>query len=327
MLTGENVVGIGEASGIFPIDSKAEDYDASMMDEMDKLLREKGIILRIRELLPKVLKAGACAGTLTPAGAARIDHLLPIGTPFAPPEGDAGTGMVATNAIAPRTGNVSAGTSVFSMIVLEKPLSQVYPEIDMVTTPTGNPVAMIHCNNCTNEMNTWIDLFAETLTLFDASFDTGGLFQKLYEKSLQGDADCGGVMVYNYIAGEGITHMDEGRPMVIRKPESHFTLANFLRAHLYSTLTTLKIGMDILAKENVPIDTLTGHGGLFKTLNVGQQYLAAACDTAVTCMTTAGEGGPYGMALLASYMINRQWQETLESYLDENVFYIYILNQ
>lgn len=320
MLTGENVVGIGEASGIFPIDSLSKDYDAVMLEKMDNLFRKSGSSLRMRELLPKVLMAGESAGTLTASGAALIDGQLPIGVPFAPPEGDAGTGMVATNAVAPRTGNVSAGTSIFTMIVLEHPLCRVYSEIDMVTTPSGNPVAMIHCNNCTGEINAWARLFSETFALLGLSPDMGDIFQKLFEKSLQGDADCGGVLVCNYLAGEGVTHLDEGRPMVIRKPESHFTLANFLRAQLYSALATLKIGMDLLASENVPIDSLTGHGGLFKTPNVGQQYLAAACNTAVTCMTTAGEGGPFGMAVLSSYMMYRQEYTSLEEYLDKRVF-------
>ena len=228
--------------------------------------------------------------------------------------------MTATNAVAPRTGNVSAGTSIFSMVVLEKPLSKVYPEIDMVTTPSGAPVAMVHCNNCTNDMNAWVSLLGETAALFGAEVSTGELFTKLYQKSLEGEADCSGVLTYNYMAGEGVTHLDEGRPMIVRRPESRLTLANFLRSQLYATMATLKIGMDILAGEHVAIDSLTGHGGLFKTPLVGQKYMAAACRAPVTCMKSAGEGGPYGMALLAAYMLQKEGGQSLEAYLAKEVF-------
>ena len=228
--------------------------------------------------------------------------------------------MAATNAVAPRTGNVSAGTSIFSMVVLEKPLQKVHEEIDLVTTPTGRPVAMVHCNNCTNDSNAWAAVLKETAQLFGAQPGSGEVYTKLYEKSLEGDADCGGVLVCNYLAGEGVTHLDEGRPLVVRRPDSRFTLANFLRATLYSTMAALKIGMDILAEENTAIDSLTGHGGLFKTPVVGQRYLAAACNAPVTCMETAGEGGPYGMALLAAYMLRKAQGETLEDYLRTRVF-------
>ena len=319
-LTGVNAVGIGEASGMFPIDSETSDYDAAMLTKLDALLRERNLPWSLRELLPEIRMAGECAGCLTEEGAKLLDGLLPAGIPFAPPEGDAGTGMTATNAVAPRTGNVSAGTSVFSMVVLERPLSKVYEEIDLVTTPTGKPVAMVHCNNCTNDMNAWADILGDAAELFGTRPSTGELFTRLYEKSLEGDADCGGILVCNYLAGEGVTHMDEGRPMVLRRPDSTFTLANFLRAQLYATMATLKTGMDILAAENVAIDSLTGHGGLFKTPIVGQRYLAAACKAPVTCMETAGEGGPYGMALLTAYMCSRGEGETLEDYLNERVF-------
>ena len=228
--------------------------------------------------------------------------------------------MTATNAVAPRTGNVSAGTSIFSMVVLEHPLKKVYPEIDLVTTPTGKAVAMVHCNNCTNDMNAWVGVLKEVANLFGATPSTNDLYTKLYQKSMEGDTDCGGVVTYNYMAGEGVTHLDEGRPMVVRKPESKFSLANFLRSQLYATMATLKIGMDILAEEGVAIDSLTGHGGLFKTPVVGQKYMAAACNAPVTCMSTAGEGGPYGMALLAAYMANKAEGETLEQYLNTHVF-------
>ena len=320
MLTGVNAIGVGEASGMFPIDSDTCDYNVKMLDQFDELLAKKGVAWRIREVLPKALPAGAPAGKLTEKGAALLDGLLKPGIPFAPAEGDAGTGMVATNAVAARTGNVSAGTSIFSMVVLEKPLSKVYPEIDLVTTPAGKTVAMVHCNNCTNDTNAWAGVIREAAELFGNEVSTGELFTKLYLKSLEGDADCGGVLVYNYMAGEGITHLDAGRPMVVRKPDSKFTLANFMRAQLYSTLATLKLGMELLEEENVAIDSLTGHGGLFKTPGVGQKYLAAACNAAVTCLETAGEGGPYGMALLAAYMLDKAEGETLEAYLSNKVF-------
>ncbi|MCD7753458.1 MAG: ATPase [Clostridiales bacterium] len=319
-LTGVNALGIGEASGMFPIDSAALNYDQAMLDKFDDLIADRGYPWRIRDILPSVLLAGEDAGTLTEAGSALLDGLLPAGIPVAPPEGDAGTGMAATNSVAPRTGNVSAGTSIFSMVVLEKPISKVYPELDLVTTPTGSPVAMVHCNNCTNDMNAWVSALRETVELFGGSVSTGDLYTKLYEKSLEGDPDCGGVLVYNYLAGEGVTHLDEGRPLVVRRPDSRFTLANFLRAQLYSTMSTLKIGMDLLAREQVAIDCLTGHGGLFKTPVVGQKYMAAACNAPVTCMETAGEGGPYGMALLAAYRANKTDGETLEDFLSGKVF-------
>ena len=319
-LTGVHAVGIGEASGMFPIDSDKLDYDAAMMAKFNALPAVQALPWRLEDLLPKVLAAGQDAGALTEAGAAMLDGLLPLGVVFAPAEGDAGTGMTATNAVAPRTGNVSAGTSIFSMVVLERPLEKVYEEIDLVTTPTGAPVAMVHCNNCTNDTNAWVSLLGETARLFGAEPDTGTLYTKLYEKSLEGDPDCGGVLVCNYLAGEGVTHMDAGRPLVARTPESSFTLANFFRSQLYATMSTLKIGMDILAEEGVAIDSLTGHGGLFKTPVVGQSYMAAACNAPVTCMETAGEGGPYGMALLASFLMNREKGERLEDFLSKRVF-------
>ena len=320
MLTGVNALGVGEASGMFPIDSETGDYDAAMLAKFNEILASRHLPWRLEDLLPKVLTAGEKAGELTPEGAKRLDGLLAPGIPFAPAEGDAGTGMTATNAVAPRTGNVSAGTSIFAMVVLERPLKKVYEEIDLVTTPTGKPVAMVHCNNCTSDTNAWVSVLGETARLFGAAPSTGELYTRLYEKSLEGDPDCGGLLVCNYMAGEGVTHMDAGRPLVIRKPESKFTLANFFRAQLYATMSTLKIGMDILAKEQVAIDSLTGHGGLFKTPVVGQKYMAAACGAPVTCMETAGEGGPYGMALLAAYMLEKAEGETLEDYLNTHVF-------
>ncbi len=319
MLTGVNAVGIGEASGIFPIDSENLCYNKAMIEKFDALISKYHLPWKVEDVLPDVLVAGEKAGSLTAQGAKMLDNLLPKGISFAPPEGDAGTGMVATNAVAPKTGNVSAGTSIFSMVVLEKPLKNVYEEIDMVTTPAGKPVAMVHCNNCTSDSNAWISVLKETATLFGAQVGSD-LYTKLYEKSLEGDPDCGGVLVCNYMSGEGVTHFDTGRPIVVRTPDAKFTLANFFRATLYATMATLKIGMDILSNENVCIDSLTGHGGLFKTPVVGQKYMAAACNAPITCMETAGEGGPYGMALLAAYTASKANGETLEDYLNSNVF-------
>ena len=320
MLTGVNSIGIGEASGMFPIDSEKLCYDEVMLAKFDALVASRDLPWKLADILPKVLLAGENAGHLTESGTDLLDGLLLPGIPFAPAEGDAGTGMTATNAVAPRTGNVSAGTSIFSMVVLEHPLEKVYEEIDLVTTPTGKPVAMVHCNNCTNDSNAWVSVLKETANLFGADPSNGEVYTKLYQKALEGDPDCGGILVCNYMAGEGVTHLDEGRPMVVRKPDSKFTLANFFRATLYSTMSTLKIGMDILAEERVAIDSLTGHGGLFKTPVVGQKFMAAACNAPVTCMETAGEGGPYGMALLAAYMANKAEGETLEEYLNAHVF-------
>lgn len=320
MLTGVNAIGIGEASGVFPIDSETLDYDAGMLKKLEDLLAPRSLPWKAADVLPKVLKAGDNAGFLTEQGAALLDGILAPGIPFAPAEGDAGTGMTATNAVTPRTGNVSAGTSIFAMVVLERPLSRAYPEINLVTTPSGSPVAMVQCNNCTTDSNTWVSVLKETAGLFGAQPTDGEAYTYLFRKSLEGEPDCGGVLVCNYMAGEGVTHMDAGRPMVVRKPDSRFTLANFLRATIYSTMATLKIGMDILADEKVAIDSLTGHGGLFKTPGVAQRYLAAACGASVTCMETAGEGGPYGMALLAAYMANKVQGESLEDYLGNRVF-------
>lgn len=320
MLTGVNAVGICEASGIFPIDSDKLCYDGEMIGKFNTLISKYNIPWNVENVLPSVLVAGEGAGTLTESGAQLLDNLLPVGTLFAPPEGDGGTGMTATNAVAAKTGNVSAGTSIFSMVVLEKALENVYEEIDMVTTPTGKPVAMVHCNNCTNDSNAWVSVLKETAELFGAEPSNTDLYTKLYEKSLEGAPDCGGVLVCNYMAGEGVTHFDSGRPLVVRTQGAKFTLANFFKATLYSTMATLKLGMDILAKENVEIASLTAHGGLFKTPVVGQRYMAAACNAPVTCMQTAGEGGPYGMALLASYMMQKSDNETLEDYLNNRVF-------
>ena len=316
MLTGENVVGVGEASGMFPIDSATGNWNEEMLKKFEQLTRDQP--WNIRDVLPRVLLAGQDAGRLTAEGSAWVDGLLPVGLPFAPPEGDAGTGMVATNAVAPRTGNVSAGTSIFAMVVLEKPLSKVYTEIDVVTTPSGKDVAMVHCNNCTSDINAWIGLLRETLGLFGCDVSAGEVFTKLYQKSLEGEADCGGVLVYNYMAGEGITHLDAGRPLVVRRPDSRFSLANFMRSSIYAEIATMRLGMDILAEEQVKIDSMTGHGGIFKTPGVAQRYLAAACNASITCMETAGEGGPYGIALLAAFMDEHELP--LEEFLRQRVF-------
>ncbi|MCD8158803.1 MAG: FGGY-family carbohydrate kinase [Clostridiales bacterium] len=322
-LTGEKVIGIGDASGMFPIDSEINDYDKTMLDKFSGLIADKGFSWNIKDILPKVLLAGEPAGRLTSEGAAFLDESgeLEAGIPLCPPEGDAGTGMTATNSIAERTGNVSAGTSVFSMVVLEKPLKKVHREIDMVTTPTGKPVAMVHVNNCTSDINAWASLFEEFGKLTGLNISKSQLYETLFNAALLGKKDGGGLLSYGYLSGENITGCDEGRPMFIRKPGADFTLANFMRTHLYSAVAALKIGMDILTKdEGVKIDTLLGHGGFFKTEKVGQSIMAAAMETPVACMETAGEGGPWGMALLGAYAVNKDEGETLEHYLTEKVF-------
>jgi sugar (pentulose or hexulose) kinase len=286
-------------------------------------LRSEHVPWRLQDILPRVLMAGDPAGILTQEGARLLDPTgqLQAGIPLCPPEGDAGTGMVATNSVAERTGNVSAGTSVFAMIVLEKPLSKVYPEIDMVTTPTGKPVAMVHSNNCTSDLNEWIELFQEFTHLLGVEIGQSRLFEVLFQKALTGDADCGGLLAYNYLSGEHITHLEEGRPLFVRTPESRFILSNFMRVHLFSALGALKIGMDILfEKERVKIDQILGHGGFFKTKEVGQKIMAAAMSVPVSVMETAGEGGAWGIALLASYMLHKATNEPLETYLSNKVF-------
>jgi len=322
-LTGQKVLGIGEASGVFPIDSLTNDYDAAKVELFNQLLDAEGISLKLQDILPKVLVAGESAGVLTEKGAKLLDPTgqLQAGIPLCPPEGDAGTGMVATNSVAQRTGNVSAGTSVFAMIVLEKALSQVYPEIDMVTTPSGSPVAMVHSNNCTSDLNAWVGLFQEFTEALGVTIDQSRLFELLYQKALVGDADGGGLLAYNYLSGEHITHLEEGRPLFVRTPESNFTLANFMRTHLFSSLGALKIGLDILfEKEQVKIEQILGHGGFFKTKGVGQKMMAAAMNVPVSVMETAGEGGAWGIALLAAYMLHKAEDEPLEAYLSNKVF-------
>ncbi len=322
-LTGERVIGVGEASGMFPIDIETKDYNQKMVDQFDELIADKNFGWKLRDILPKSLLAGEVAGNLTAEGAKLLDPTgtLEAGCPVCPPEGDAGTGMVCTNSVAVRTCNVSAGTSVFAMMVLEKDLNKVYDALDLVTTPTGNLVAMVHCNNCTSDLNAWVNIFKQFAESFGMEVDMNKLFATLYNKALEGDKDCGGLLAYNYFSGEHITGFEEGRPMVVRTPDSKFNLANFVRVNLYTSLGALKVGLDILMKEEgVKCDKVTGHGGLFKTPVVGQSFLAAAMNTPVSVMETAGEGGAWGIALLASYMINKADGETLDDYLDNKIF-------
>ena len=322
-LTGQKVLGVGEASGMFPIDSRTNDYDTHRLEQFNQRIAAEHLPWKLQDILPKVLVAGDAAGTLTAEGARLLDPSgqLPAGIPLCPPEGDAGTGMVATNSVAERTGNVSAGTSVFAMIVLEKALSKVYPEIDMVTTPTGKPVAMVHSNNCTSDLNAWVGMFQELADVLGVQVAESRLFETLYTKALDGDADAGDLLAYNYVSGEHITGFEEGRPMFVRKPESRFTLANFMRVHLFSSVGALKIGMDILfEKEQVKIDQILGHGGFFKTKDVGQKIMAAAMNVPVSGMKTAGEGGAWGIPLLGAYKVRKGEKETLEAYLSGRVF-------
>ena len=322
-LTGEKVLGVGSATGMFPVDSDTKDYYTSMIEKFDEMAAAKGMPWKVENLLPKVLLAGDNAGVLTAEGAKKLDPTgtLQPGCPLCPPEGDAGTGMAATNSVKQRTGNVSAGTSVFAMIVLEKALKEVHEEIDMVTTPSGDAVAMVHCNNCTSDLNAWVNVFKEFAESFGMEVDMNKLFGTLYNKALEGDKDCGGLLAYNYFSGEHITGFEEGRPMFVRTPDSKFNLANFMRANLYTSLGALKVGLDILLKEEgVAVDRITGHGGLFKTKGVGQKILAGAMDATVSVMKTAGEGGAWGIALLASYMIQKEEGESLADYLQNKVF-------
>ena len=322
LLTGKKVLGVGDASGMMPIDSDTCDYDARMVAAFDALVAPKGFPWKLKEILPAVLSAGEDAGTLTAEGAKLLDPSgdLEPGCPLCPPEGDAGTGMTATNSVRPRTGNVSAGTSIFSMIVLEKPMSKVYPEIDIVTTPVGKQVGMVHCNSCTSDINAWVALFREFAELMGFKTDAGEVFTRLFKKAMEGEKDCGGLVSFNYYAGEPVTGLSEGRPMLIRTPDARMNMANFMRTQIYASLETLKAGMDIMAKENVPIDEVYGHGGLFKTPVVGQRILAAALNSPISVMETAGEGGAWGIALLASYLVNNEKKLNLADWLDEVVF-------
>ncbi|OQB20410.1 MAG: L-fuculokinase [Firmicutes bacterium ADurb.Bin182] len=321
-LTGEKALGIGDASGMFPVDDATRQFDSRMLKQFDELIAGRGFAWKIADILPRVLPAGEKAGVLTEEGARLLDTTgtLKAGILLCPPEGDAGTGMVATNSIRKRTGNISAGTSVFAMSVLEKPLKKAYPEIDMVTTPSGNPVAMVHCNNCTSDMDAWIKLLGEAAALLGAEFDTNALYNKLLNSALDGDADCGGLLSYNYVSGEHVTGFSEGRPLFMRTPDANFSLANFIRAHLYSACASLKIGMDILLEnEHIELDFITGHGGFFKVPGIGQRVMASALKVPVSVMATAGEGGPWGMAILAKYA-HSNGGKTLADYLSDNVF-------
>ncbi|AGX41774.1 xylulokinase [Clostridium saccharobutylicum] len=329
-LTGEKVLGIGDASGMFPIDMKTHNYDVKMIDAFNNLPEVEKHSLNINKLLPKVLLAGENAGILTEEGAKKLDVSgnLQGGIPLCPPEGDAGTGMVATNSVAPRTGNISAGTSVFAMVVLEKPLNKVHTEIDMVTTPCGDLVGMAHANNGYSDVEAWVNIFQQFTEAINVNIPRNLLYMALYSQALLGDPDCGGVLAYNYFAGENITGVSEGRPLVVRKPKSNFNLPNLMRAHLFTSLGALKIGMDILLKdEGVKLDKLLGHGGLFKTPIVGQEAVAAAVNTPVSVMKTAGEGGAWGIALLASYLKNREASSTLAEFLSKKVFAGYVAEE
>lgn len=322
-LTGQKVLGVGEASGVFPIDLSTKNYNQTMVNQFNELIAPENLPWKLEDILPKVLVAGENAGVLTEEGAKLLDvnGELRAGIPLCPPEGDAGTGMVATNSVAKRTGNVSAGTSVFAMVVLERELSKVYSEIDQVTTPTGNLVAMAHSNNCSSDLNAWIGLFDEFSKAMGIEVDINKLYGTLFKKALEGDSDAGGLLAYGYLSGEHITHFEEGRPLFVRSSDSNFNLANFMRVHLFTALGALKIGMDILIKEeDAKLDEILGHGGFFKTEDVGQSIMAAALNVPVTVMETAGEGGAWGIALLASYMVNKEDNETLEEYLNQKVF-------
>lgn len=323
MLSGNKVMGVGEASGMFPIDIKTGDFDETMIAKFNKLVEASGYSWRFRDIFPKVLTAGDNAGSLTQAGAKflDVDGDLQAGAVMCPPEGDAGTGMTATNAVKVRTGNVSAGTSVFAMVVLEDYLSKVYPEIDLVTTPSGDLVGMVHCNNCTSDLNAWVGVFKDFLEAYGMDVDMNKLFGTLYNKAMEGDKDCGGLISYNYFSGEGVTGFDEGRPLFVRKQNAKLNLANFMRTNLYASLATLKLGCDIMFKEEgVKVDSITGHGGLFKTKGVGQSILAAALNAPVSVMETAGEGGAWGMAILANFAASKENGETLPDYLEKKVF-------
>ncbi|MDU9691900.1 FGGY-family carbohydrate kinase [Priestia aryabhattai] len=323
LLTGSKALGIGDASGMFPIDERTQNYSENMMKQFDDLISHKGYPWQLSDILPAVHTSGEQAGTLTAIGASILDQSknLQPGIPFCPPEGDAGTGMVATNSVRKRTGNVSVGTSVFAMIVLDKKLANVYLEIDLVTTPSGSPVAMVHANNCSSDLNAWLGLFREFSEAMGQKIESDKLFEVMLNKALEADPDGGGLLSYGYFSGENITGVESGRPLFVRSAKSNFNLANFMRTHLFTAFGALKIGMDLLVKEeNVKIHSILAHGGLFKTPVVGQKMMAAAINTPVSVMDTAGEGGAWGMAILSSYMLNKSENESLEDFLDDKVF-------
>ncbi len=322
-LTGKKVLGVGDASGMIPVDPATKTYNASMVEKFDRLIAPKAYPWKLLDILPQSLNAGQNAGFLTEEGARKLDPSghLQAGIPLCPPEGDAGTGMIATNAVRPRTGNVSAGTSSFSMIVLERDLSKPHEIIDIVTTPDGSPVAMVHCNNCTSDMNAWVGILKEYLQLIDVKMDSKTIFRYLFNEAAKGDADCGGILVYNYVSGEPVTGFSEGRPLVLRSASDKFSLANFMRSIIYATIGVLKIGNDILFKEEkIKVDRITGHGGLFTVKGVAQGFLAAALNSPISVMETAGEGGAWGIALLASYLVCNAKGLSLPDWLDSAVF-------
>jgi sugar (pentulose or hexulose) kinase len=322
-LTGEKVLGIGDASGMFPIDGDTGAYDAAMLARFDELAAEAGVELTLATLLPAIAVAGQPAGTLTGAGAALLDPTgrLRPGSPLCPAEGDAGTGMVATNSVAPRTGNVSAGTSIFAMVVLDHQLAKVHRELDLVTTPAGDPVAMVHCNNGASELNAWVGLFAQFARGMGVEVDPSKVFETLFAAALDGASDCGGMLAYNYLSGEPITDLEEGRPLFLRSPDSSLDLGTFMRTHLFASLATLRIGMDVLQKtEGVRLDRMFAHGGMFKTEGVAQRFLAAAIDTPVSVGDLAGEGGAWGIAVLAAFAADAAPGRSLADYLDTTVF-------
>lgn len=323
LLTGSKAIGIGDASGMFPIDESRLEYHEDMLKKFDDIIADKGYTWNLKDILPKVYTAGEHAGYLSEAGARLLDPSgnLESNIPLCPPEGDAGTGMVATNSVQKRTGNISVGTSIFAMIVLDKNLSTVYPEIDIVTTPDGNPVAMVLANNCSSDINAWVDLFREFYEAMGQKPDMNQLFSVLFNEALKADADGGGLLSYGYYSGENITGIAKGRPLFVRSPESRFNLANFMRVHLFAAFAALRLGLDILTqKEHVTIEHIWAHGGLFKTPRVAQKMCASALNIPVSVMSTAGEGGAWGMAILASYMVNKQQHEGLAEYLTTKVF-------
>jgi sugar (pentulose or hexulose) kinase len=321
LLTNEKKLGIGDASGMFPIEDN--DYKKDSLNKFDKILSENGYSFSIKDIFPKVLVCSELAGTLTKEGALLLDSSgeLVEGIPFCPPEGDAETGMVATNSVAPRCGNVSAGTSVFSMVVLEKPLSKNYDKLDLVTTPEGYSVAMAHSNNCTSEYDSWISLFKEMIGDLNLNVTTPELYDYLLNKALEGSKNCKGLLTYPYVSGEHGTGFSEGRPMVIKNDIKEFNLATFMRAELFSSLCAMRVGLDILfEEEGVSIDKIVGHGGFFKTMNVGGLIMSAATHNKVEVLDDAGEGGAFGIAILASYVVNKKANQNLGNFLNTVVF-------
>lgn len=322
-ITGHRVVGVGDASGILPVDAQTCNYDVKMVGLFNKILVENGIEWKLEDILPKPLAGGKPAGQLSDEGASLLDptgRLLP-GIQLCPPEGDGITGMVATNCIAPGTANISAGTSIFTLIILDKIPKNVHPDIEFLATPEGRPAAMVHASTCTSDLDAWVGLFREFKNLINADLDDSQLYEILYNNGLQGDSDAGGLLAYNYLAGEHLTLFEEGRPLFVRHPNSRFTLANFMRAHLYAAVATFRIGLDhLLTQEGVKITHVLGHGGFFKTERIGQRIMAAAINAPVAVMETAGECGAWGIALLAAFQDQKKFSETLVDFLENRVF-------